>query len=196
MGFATRRCYARACCRKSVSARRPARCHEIRTRLGPKQVVELKMMVRLGHAHGRGERCAYGDAQQSCRFAWLKGTEPAAPRNTEHALLTCIVTLEKIVCDQQATRRWALERAIVIFSGHAQSIVRTLALSGLRWPTRRRHASTVRYRVACTCTQRLFGPQQRCAGPTRAEGGATLDLLRRVGAPHISCVSQKMDRPK
>jgi|SRR5215468_1738276 len=181
-GAATREHVAESLCPQDD---RPA-ATKIRTRLDPKQVVELEMMVRLGHAHGRGERCAHGDAQRSCRFAWLKGGRSRRLRAKHRACRANLHgNLRKKSSPTSMPRDDGLERAIVIFSGHAQSIVRTLALSGLCWPTRRRHASTVRYRVACTRTQRLFGPQQRrgaLQGGRRGNTGSVAARLRAARA--------------
>jgi len=174
MGSATRRCYARACCRTCVSARRPrpvpATCERA---CDPRQVAELEMMMVRLSGTLTPKHCAM-DAQQSYKFEWLKRDGAGGfVRNTEHAVLTCMATLEKVVCCRQPARRWAPERAIVTFSDHVQSIVGRLVLSRLRWSRRRWNASTVRCRVACVCTERRFGPRQRFAADQRGRRGNT-----------------------
>src|SRR6516162_940445 len=140
MGSATRRCYALACCRTCVSARRPRPAPAAERAWDPRQVAELEMMVRLSGTL-TPKHCAM-DAQQSYKFEWLKRDGAGGfVRNTEHAVLTCMATLEKVVCCRQPARRWAPERAIVTFSDHVQSIVGRLVLSRLRWSRRRWNAS-------------------------------------------------------
>src|SRR6516165_4362556 len=131
------------------------------------------------------------DAQQSCRFEWLKGEGAGGfARNAEHAVLICMVTLEKIDCCQQPTRPWAPGCAIVIFSDHVRSIVGLLALSGSRWSKRLWNASTVRCGVACVRAGRGTGPRQRCAAYQRERRGNTRSCL---GWAHVARV---VSRPK
>jgi hypothetical protein len=76
----------KVCVRKTTATGARA----IRTRVRAGQVVALEILVRLD------ANIALMDAQQSCRFEWLEGTQPAAPReNAEHSMLTCTVALEK-----------------------------------------------------------------------------------------------------
>jgi hypothetical protein len=88
-------------------------------------------------------------------------------------MLTCMVTLEKRVCEQRATRRWALERAIVIFSGHVRSSVgRSEDRGGQRdGGTRRRFAAGGRM----WSHGRLY--LGTVAQPTGAKGRGTPDLV-------------------
>jgi len=108
-------------------------------------------------------------------------------------MLTCTVTLEKIVCEQHAARRWALERAIVIFSGHVRSSVGGVRIAVVNAPVEHVNGSVegshVFARSGCLDPGRV-------AQPTNGMGGEHRMVLRHVGARRFWCLSQIMDRPQ
>jgi hypothetical protein len=87
------------------------------------------MMMRLA-THTAARTSALVNTQQSCSLERLgERRSGRLHANIEHPMLTDMVALEKSVCDQRATQPWALERAIVIFSDHVQSMVGMLVLT-------------------------------------------------------------------
>jgi hypothetical protein len=180
-----------------------ARARDIRTACAQGKSLPWRSLV------GVGASIALMDAQQSCRFEWLEGDGAgSSARNTEHSMLTCTVTLEKIVCQQHATQRWAVERAIVIFSGHVRSSVGVSEDRGGQRAggTRQRFGAGGRM---CSHAAAVWTPAELRSPPGR-KGEEHRILLRHVGARRFWCLSQMttltnknkkipnqiMDRPK